>query len=88
MWILFRDIPGDGVRKEYKEVKYSANMERKGQIDIKFFVGLVIIMVGVLAVTFMGLGFIFNSPTLVWVGSVVLGIISVASAVLEKVLLK
>lgn len=63
-------------------------MEKKGQVDIRSFVGLVLIMVGVLAVSFMGLGFIFNNPTLIWVGSVVLGIISVASAILERVLLR
>lgn len=63
-------------------------MHKKAQIDIKLFVGLVIIMVGVLAVSFMGLGFMFNNSALIWVGSVVLGIVSVVSAVLEKVLLK
>ena len=63
-------------------------MAKTGQVDIKVFVGLVIIMVGVLAVTFMGLGFVFNNSTLIWVGSVVLGIISLTSAILEKVLLK
>ncbi|MBI2671801.1 hypothetical protein HYX16_02610 [Candidatus Woesearchaeota archaeon] len=63
-------------------------MLKKGQTDIKLFVGLIIIMVGILAVSFMGLGFIFNNSTLIWVGTVVLGIISVLSAILEKVLLK
>ena len=63
-------------------------MAKKGQIEIKLFVGLVIIMVGILAVSFMGLGFIFNNSSLVWVGSLVLGIISIISAILEKVLLK
>ncbi|MBS3163181.1 hypothetical protein J4427_00640 [Candidatus Woesearchaeota archaeon] len=63
-------------------------MEKKGEINIKFFVGLVIIMVGVLAVSFMGLGFMFSNSSLVWVGSIVLGIISVVSAILEKVMLK
>jgi len=63
-------------------------MAKKGQTDIKLFVGLIIIMVGVLAVSFMGLGFIFNNPSLVWVGSIVLGLVSVLSAILEKVLLK
>ena len=63
-------------------------MGRKAQFDLRLFVGLVIIMVGVLAVSFMGLGFVFNNSTLVWVGSVVLGVVSVVSAVLEKVLLK
>lgn len=63
-------------------------MNKKAQVEIRIFIGLVLIMVGVLAVAFMGLGFIFNSPTLIWVGSVVLGIISVTSAILEKVLLK
>jgi len=63
-------------------------MIKKGQVDIKFFVGLIIIMIGVLAVSFMGLGFIFNSSSLVWVGSIVLGILSVIAAILEKVLLK
>ena len=63
-------------------------MEKKGEINIKFFVGLVIIMVGVLAVSFMGLGFMFSNPSLIWVGSIVLGIISIVSAILEKVMLK
>lgn len=63
-------------------------MAERGQLDIRLFVGLIIIMVGVLAVSFMGLGFIFNNPSLVWVGSIVLGLISVLSAILEKVLLK
>ncbi|MBI2105966.1 hypothetical protein HYT56_03970 [Candidatus Woesearchaeota archaeon] len=63
-------------------------MEKKDQFDIKFFLGLIIIMVGILAVSFMGLGFIFNNASLVWVGSVVLGIITLVSAILEKVLLK
>lgn len=63
-------------------------MEKKGQFELNIFVGLVIIMVGVLAVSFMGLGFMFNNPALIWVGSIVLGIISVVSAILEKVLLK
>lgn len=63
-------------------------MDTKAQIDAGFFVGLVIIMVGVLAVSFMGLGFMFNNSTLIWVGSVVLGIISVISAILEKVMLR
>lgn len=63
-------------------------MGKKGQVDLRFFVGLVIVMVGVLAVSFMGLGFMFNNSALVWVGSVVLGILSVLSAILEKVLLK
>jgi len=61
---------------------------KKGQFEVNVFVGLVIIMVGILSVTFMGLGFIFNNPTLIWVGSIVLGIISVTSAILEKVILK
>ena len=63
-------------------------MEKKGEVEIRTFVGLVIIMIGVLSVSFMGLGFIFNNSTLVWVGTVVLGIISLTSAILEKVLLK
>lgn len=63
-------------------------MIRRGQVDIKFFVGLIIIMIGVLAVSFMGLGFVFNNSSLVWVGSIVLGTISVVAAILEKVLLK
>ena len=63
-------------------------MDKKAQFDLRFFVGLVIIMIGVLAVSFMGLGFMFNNPNLIWVGSIVLGIISVVSAILEKVLLK
>lgn len=63
-------------------------MTGRGQVDIKFFVGLIIIMIGVLAVSFMGLGFIFNNPSLVWVGSIVLGTSSVIAAILEKVLLK
>ncbi len=63
-------------------------MSKKGEINIQLFVGLVILMIGVLAVSFMGLGFIFNNSTLIWVGSVILGIISVISAILEKVLLK
>ncbi len=63
-------------------------MEKKGQVEIRTFVGLVIIMVGVLSVSFMGLGFIFNNPTLVWVGTVVLTLVSLISAILEKVLLR
>ena len=63
-------------------------MKKKGQVELKIFVGLTILMVGVLAVTFMGLGFIFSNSALIWVGSVVLGIISVTSAILEKVLIK
>lgn len=63
-------------------------MAERRQLDIRLFVGLIIIMVGVLAVSFMGLGFIFNNPSLVWVGSIVLGLVSVLSAILEKVLLK
>lgn len=63
-------------------------MDKKGQVDIKFAVGLVVLMVGVLAITFMGLGFMFGNSTLVWVGSIVLGTISIVSAILEKVLLK
>ena len=63
-------------------------MDKKGQVDIKFFVGLLIIMIGMLAVSFMGMGFIFNNPSLVWVGSVVLGIISVLAAILERLLLR
>lgn len=63
-------------------------MIKKAQVDVNVFVGLVIIMVGVLSVTFIGMGYIFNSSTLIWVGSIVLGIISVTSAILEKVLLK
>ena len=63
-------------------------ISKKGQAEIRVFVGLVIIMVGVLSVTFMGLGFMFNNSALVWVGSVVLGIVSVVSAILEKVVLK
>lgn len=50
--------------------------------------GLVIIMVGTLAVSFIGLGFMFNNPALVWAGSVVLGVVTLSSAILEKVLLK
>lgn len=63
-------------------------MTKKGQFDIRFFVGLVILMTGILAVSFMALGFIFNNSSLVWVGSVVIGIVAVVSAILEKVLLK
>ncbi len=63
-------------------------MKKSAQTDINLIVGLVIIMIGVLAVTFMGLGFIFNNPNLIWVGSIVLGIVSVVSAILEKVLIK
>lgn len=60
-------------------------MDKKGQFSVGFFVGLIIIMVGILAVTFMGIGFMFRNAALVWVGSVVLGIISVTAAILEKV---
>ena len=63
-------------------------MDSQGQIDAKVMVGLVIIMVGVLAVSFMGIGFMFSNSTLIWVGSVVLGTITVVSAILEKVLLR
>jgi len=63
-------------------------MSKEGQTNINFIVGLVIIMVGTLSVTFMGLGFIFNNSNLIWVGSIVLGIVSVVSAILEKVLIK
>ena len=59
----------------------------KAQVSVNLLVGLVIIMVGVLAISFMGLGFIFSNSTLIWVGSVVLGTIAVVSAILEKVLL-
>ncbi len=61
--------------------------DQKAQASLNLFVGLVIIMIGVLAVTFMGLGFIFNNSALIWVGSVVLGVVTVLSAILEKVLL-
>ncbi len=63
-------------------------LQKKGTVEINVFVGLAILMVGVLAISFMGLGFMFSNPTLIWVGSVVLGIISVISAILERVLLK
>ncbi len=63
-------------------------MDKTGQVELRVFVGLTILMVGVLSVTFMGLGFMFNNAALIWVGSVVLGIISVTSAILEKVLVK
>jgi len=62
-------------------------MDNKVQVDAKLFVGLIIIMIGVLAVTLLGVGFMFSNPTLIWVGSVVLGTITVISAILEKVLL-
>ena len=62
-------------------------MDNKAQVDAKLFVGLIIIMIGVLAVTLLGVGFMFSNPTLIWVGSVVLGTITVISAILEKVLL-
>lgn len=60
---------------------------RKAQVEANLFVGLIIIMVGILAVSFMGFGFIFSNPTLIWVGSIVLGIISLLSAILEKVMI-
>lgn len=60
----------------------------KAQVESNIVVGFVIIMIGVLAVTFVGFGFIFTNPTLVWVGTVVLGIISVITAILEKVMLR
>lgn len=63
-------------------------MEKKGQADIRIFVGLALLMIGVLSATFIGMGFIFNQSTLVWTGSIMLGIISVTTAILEKVLLK
>ncbi len=63
-------------------------MDSKAQIDAKVLVGLIIIMVGVLAVSFMGIGFMFSNATLIWAGSVVLGTITVVSAILEKVLLR
>jgi len=63
-------------------------ISKKSQSEIRLFVGLVLIMIGVLAVSFIGLGYIFNSGALVWAGSVVLGIISVTSAILERVLLR
>ncbi len=63
-------------------------MNSKGQVDAKILVGLVIIMVGVLAVSFMGIGFMFGNAALIWAGSVVLGTITVLSAILEKVLLR
>ncbi len=63
-------------------------MNKKAQVELRLFVGLVILMVGVLAVSFIGLGFMFNNPSLIWVGSVVLGVVSVTSAVLEKVMLR
>ena len=62
-------------------------MDNKAQVDAKLFVGLIIIMIGVLAVTLLGIGFMFSNPTLIWVGSVVLGTITLISAILEKVLL-
>ena len=63
-------------------------MAKKCQIEINFIVGMVVIMVGTLAVSFMSFGFIFNNTNLIWVGSIVLGIISVISAILEKGLIK
>ncbi len=60
----------------------------KAQAEVNLIVGLVIIMVGVLAVTFIGFGFIFANPTLIWAGTVVLGIISVITAILEKVMVR
>ena len=75
-------------QKDYKVQKIKPPMQdQKAQASLNLFVGLVIIMIGVLSVTFMGLGFIFNNPPLIWVGSVVLGIVTVISAILEKVLL-
>ncbi|MEK6950722.1 MAG: hypothetical protein AABX13_03280 [Nanoarchaeota archaeon] len=62
-------------------------MDTKSQVDVKAFAGFAIIMVGVLAVTLLGMGFIFSNPAMVWVGSLVLGILSVMSAIMEKVLL-
>ena len=50
-------------------------MVKKGQADIRVFIGLVIIMVGTLAVSFIGLGFMFNYSALIWAGSVVLGVV-------------
>ena len=61
--------------------------DKKAQVQANLFVGLIIIMVGILAVSFMGFGFIFSNSTLIWVGSIVLGIISVLSAILEKVMI-
>ncbi len=63
-------------------------MVKKEQVDVRIFVGLVILVVGVLAASFLGLGFIFSNSSLIWVGSVVLGVVTVVSAILEKVLLK
>lgn len=63
-------------------------MVREGQVNINFIVGLVLIMTGILAVTFMGLGFMFRDSNLVWVGTIVLMIMSLISAILEKVLLR
>ena len=74
--------------KQYKEIGLNKIMRKEDQVDINFIVGLVIIMVGTLSVMFMGLGFIFNNPNLIWVGSVVLGVVSVVAAILEKVLIK
>ena len=62
-------------------------MDTKGQVSVNAFAGFAIIMVGVLAVTLLGMGFIFSNPTLIWVGSVVLGILSVIAAIMEKVVL-
>ncbi|MDI6738628.1 MAG: hypothetical protein QME12_09045 [Nanoarchaeota archaeon] len=63
-------------------------MDNKGQAEIRTFVGLALLMIGVLSATFIGMGFIFNQSVLVWVGSIMLGIISVTAAILEKVLLR
>lgn len=61
---------------------------KKAQAELRLFIGLVIITIGVLAVSFIGFGFMFNSPILIWAGSIVLGLISIISAIFEKVLLK
>ncbi len=63
-------------------------MTRIGQLQLRFFLALVILMVGILAITFMSFGFLLNNSALVWVGSIVLATISLIAAIMEKVLLE
>ena len=65
-------------------------MSKKGQTDpnINIFLGLAFLLIGFFAAFIVFMGFVLKNPDLLFIGSVITGIISLLIAILEKVMFR
>lgn len=63
-------------------------IKNKGQMPVNFIVGLIVLMIGILSITIVSFGFMFENQFLIIVGSLVLLIFSAVTIILEWVMLK